>query len=131
MIYFTKAVDYAIAAMVCMARNPHTSMDVKQLAEAEAIPEVFLAKLLQKLKKAGLITSKRGIGGGFLLDKHPASISMFEIIEAVGGFETQGKRLDTVSELVEKRVWKGLNSLAKDHLTTTTVASLVAYHEGY
>lgn len=126
MIYFTRAVDYAIRALLWMARHPHQGIDVKTLAREEDLPEAYLGKLLQKLKKAGLVSSQRGLKGGFVLEKHAGLVSIMEIIDAVEGFDVQDRRLSQVGDLIEKRVWRQVNRAAEDHLTSTTLARLVA-----
>jgi len=124
MVYYTKAVDYAIRALVCLAKRPHESMDVKAIARQEELPEVFLAKLLQKMKKAGLITSKRGVGGGFVLDRNAVNISVMEIIESVEGSDGAAGKIG--DGILEKRIWHELHRKIEEHLRSTTVARLVA-----
>ena len=131
MIYFTKALDYAVRALVCMARHPHESMDVKTIARSEGLPEVFLAKLLQKLKKAGFISSKRGISGGFVLEINPVNISIMDVIEAVEGMDKMVCGLEKGSHLAEKRIWGELSSYIEKHLRGVTVARLVADTESW
>lgn len=124
MIYSTKAVDYAIRALVCMARHPHKSMDVKAIASLEELPEVFLAKILQKLKKSGLISSKRGVGGGFVLEKAAYNINMLEVVNAVEGFEAMKAKTDREG-MLEKHLWGGFNKKIEEYLEKTTVAKLL------
>lgn len=84
MIY-TDSGKYAIRALTYMAgqedlSNPVSAADV---AEAENIPPYYLAKVLQDLARADLLSSVRGRGGGFLLKRAPEDIEVLEILEAV------------------------------------------------
>jgi len=58
---------------------------IDEVSRTERIPKSFLAKIFQHLAKAGLVRSIRGAGGGFVLVKDPARVSILEIIEAIEG----------------------------------------------
>ena len=64
-----------------MTELPH----IEDLANAEAIPSNYLVQILNELRTAGLITSKRGKQGGYALARQPADISLFDIMKAVEG----------------------------------------------
>jgi len=58
---------------------------VDEIARAKSIPRVFLSKILQKLTKAGIVRSYRGVKGGFELARRPRDISLLDVIEAIDG----------------------------------------------
>jgi Rrf2 family protein len=58
---------------------------VDEIAREMATPKSFLAKILQKLVKAGVVQSFRGVKGGFRLNRAPEDISLLDVIEAVEG----------------------------------------------
>jgi Rrf2 family protein len=58
---------------------------VDEIAKEMACPKSFLAKILQKLVKAGVVQSFRGVRGGFQLRRAPKDITLFDIIEAIQG----------------------------------------------
>ena len=58
---------------------------IEDLAKAEAIPSNYLVQILNELRTAGLITSKRGKQGGYALAMEPAKISLYNIMKAVEG----------------------------------------------
>ncbi|MBQ3674118.1 MAG: Rrf2 family transcriptional regulator [Campylobacter sp.] len=76
---FTKASEYALVAMICIAKK-NGSCDVDTLANELGIPKSFLAKILQNLAKAKLLNSFKGAKGGFTLVKTPDKITLNEII---------------------------------------------------
>ena len=58
---------------------------ISEISRAQKIPETFLAKIFQRLSKAGVLKSIRGSGGGFYLAKPPGKITMKEVIEVLEG----------------------------------------------
>lgn len=62
-----------------------TSLSAKDIAEAYGIPPQLLAKILQRLTKAGLLRSHAGMNGGYALSKDARDISAFEVIHAIDG----------------------------------------------
>jgi len=72
-------------AMVDLARQTNGKpVTMKEIARRQGIKPKYLEQILRKLRKAGLIQSIRGPGGGYILKKDPKSIRLSEIIEAVG-----------------------------------------------
>jgi Rrf2 family protein len=57
----------------------------KDVAECYGIPQEALAKILQRLAKAGLLHSQHGINGGYTLARDPGTITAFEVIRAIDG----------------------------------------------
>jgi Rrf2 family protein len=86
MLRLTKKADYGLIAMTHLAEsgNGH-AYSAKDIAEAYHIPAELLAKILQKLAKAGLLTSQHGTNGGYVLARDPHTISAFEVIKAIDG----------------------------------------------
>jgi Rrf2 family protein len=88
--------------------KPHTARD---LAELLTVSEATLAKALQRLVKAGVISSTRGPKGGFVMTKDPKNITLLEVYEAIEG------RLTPTQCLLSKPVCGGeclLQALLKD-----------------
>lgn len=81
----TRETDYAIRCVLHLARQPRLLATSAQIAAAAHIPRVFLAKILQRLVRAGLVVSQRGVQGGFLLARDPGAITMLDAVEAVQG----------------------------------------------
>ena len=66
-------------------RAPHGACSAKDVADAYGIPQEALAKILQRLVKAGLLHSQHGMNGGYTLARDAATISAFEVIRAIDG----------------------------------------------
>src|SRR5438034_7377292 len=86
MLKLTKKADYGLMAMKHLAEHAQNgSCSAKDVAEAYGIPQEALAKILQRLVKAGLLHSQHGTNGGYTLARDPASITAFEVIRAIDG----------------------------------------------
>ena len=86
MLKLTKKADYALMAMKHLAEHASEgSRSAKDVADAFGIPPEALAKILQRLAKAGLLQSHHGINGGYVLARAAHTISAFEVIEAIDG----------------------------------------------
>jgi len=82
----SKKTEYALRALMYAARSPEgTSFQIRDLAEKNGIPKKFLELILLELKNAGVLTSRRGVGGGYLLARRPDSIRSSEIVEVFEG----------------------------------------------
>ena len=78
--------DYAVVTMSAAARAPAGArLSATNLAGEVGVPLPTVQKLMGHLVRAGLLTSARGTGGGFLLAKPADSITLAEIIEAIEG----------------------------------------------
>src|SRR5512133_3089886 len=88
MLKLTKKADYGLIAMRHLAQRERQNLgtcSAKDLAENYALPQEALAKILQKLARAGLVQSQYGTNGGYALARDPRKISAFEVIEAIEG----------------------------------------------
>lgn len=80
------AANLAIHAMAHIARSKDkANHSVGEIATDQGVSEAHLSKVMQRLVKVGLLTSRRGPGGGFLLGRAPETISLLEILEAMDG----------------------------------------------
>ncbi len=83
---FSTRSQYGLRAMISLAK--HYSRDcysISEIAQKEDISQDYLERLMIKLKKAGLVESRRGIKGGYRLSKRPNKITVKEIIYALEG----------------------------------------------
>ncbi|MEW6107827.1 MAG: Rrf2 family transcriptional regulator [Nitrospirota bacterium] len=84
-MYVTRKADYAIRCVLYLTRNTGRVASVDEISGAVYVPKSFLAKILQQLMKADIVSSTRGIKGGFQLAKDPKYINLLEVIEAIQG----------------------------------------------
>ncbi len=86
MLKLTKKADYGLIAMRHLAQHDGSgACSAKDLADIYGIPQEALAKILQRLTKAGLLLSQYGTHGGYTLARDPRTITAFEVIRAIDG----------------------------------------------
>jgi Rrf2 family iron-sulfur cluster assembly transcriptional regulator len=81
----TKRGDYAVRAMLALARNGAGLVSARRIAGAMAIPVRFLPQVLGDLQRAGLVEAAPGRAGGYRMARDPSTVSLLEVIEAVEG----------------------------------------------
>ncbi|HEY2283186.1 MAG TPA: Rrf2 family transcriptional regulator [Solirubrobacteraceae bacterium] len=86
MMFSTKA-EYGVRVMVELARRSGVEEPVPlaEIAEHDGMPLAYLEHLVARLRKAGLVDSRRGSRGGYLLARSPTEITMAEVVEALEG----------------------------------------------
>jgi Rrf2 family protein len=84
-VKLSEAASIALHAMTLIAAREDEHVSVKDLASRLPVSETHLAKVLQRLVKAGLVTSVRGPGGGFALRADPRATTLLQIYEAIEG----------------------------------------------
>jgi Rrf2 family cysteine metabolism transcriptional repressor len=85
MMFSTKA-EYGVRVMVELARRAgEEPIPLAEIAERGGLPLAYLEHLVARLRKAGLVESRRGSRGGYLLARSPTEITMAEVVEALEG----------------------------------------------
>lgn len=83
---FSQTVEYALRAIVFLAGKPFESalpQNSEQIATTTKVPHAYLSKVLKQLTEAGLIHSRRGVNGGFVLARDPSELTILEVVNAV------------------------------------------------
>ncbi len=85
MMFSTKA-EYGVRVMVELARRAgEHPIPLAEIAAHDGLPLAYLEHLVARLRKAGLVDSRRGSRGGYMLARPPAEITMAEVVEALEG----------------------------------------------
>ena len=79
----TREADYAARCVVEVAR--HGPMNAAEVARRQEISPAFLGKIVSLLVKAGILTTRRGVGGGIALARSPRSLTLLQVVEAAQG----------------------------------------------
>ena len=115
----SQTAEYALRAVAALAAQPDEPMATQRMAEVTKVPAGYLSKVLQALGRAGLVQSTRGLGGGFVLTRPAAELSVYDVVQAVDpvqrirtcplGLKGHGvrlcplhKRLDDAMRMVEE-----------------------------
>jgi Rrf2 family protein len=139
MIFSTKS-EYGVRVMVELARRGGAEpVALAEIAEHEGLPLAYLEHLVARLRRAGLVESRRGAHGGYLLAREPAQITMAEVVEALEGpiapiecfSSTPDGTIHCVREFDAERVcttkilWTRVRAAILDTLQETTLAELI------
>lgn len=135
--------DYACRALLSLALHLDDSgatlpTSVRDIADRTGLPQPYLEQILLALKGAGLVRSKRGVGGGYVLARSPAQITLAEIVSAVDGPITLGDfgqphqdgACDHEGQCVLLAIWNLAGEHMRRHLGTYTLASIAAVTRG-
>ena len=123
--------DYALRAMLELAAAGGL-VKGEQLATAQGIPQKFLESILLDLRHAELVTSRRGVEGGYTLARPADEISLADVIRAVEGpiATVRGVRPDDVrydgAAQALAPIWIDLRAAMRGVLEETTLADVVA-----
>jgi len=127
----TRSGEYGLRGLLFLAKQPPERVTlVSEISKDQNIPETFLAKIFQRLSKAGLLRSIRGAKGGFSLGKPAKEISMREIIEALEGPIALNRCLVKEGECAEEKVcplhqvWEEIQQRFLEILDRTTIEDL-------
>lgn len=128
---FSQTLEYSLRAVAMLAGDPETARTTREIAEVTKIPQAYLSKVLQELRRAGIVQSQAGARGGVRLVRDPEELTILEVVNAVDpvarirecplGLASHGvrlcplhKRLDSAMEMVE------------DAFAKTTLAEVLA-----
>lgn len=93
-VHISARTDYAMRALVLLARSTESRMTCDALAEAQGIPARFLEGIMTQLRRDGIVVSQRGAEGGYHLARPASEIQVAEVIRALDGplAEVRGMR---------------------------------------
>lgn len=132
--------DYASRALLSLALRTDLGVptSVRDLAERTGLPQPYLEQILLSLKGAGLVRSKRGVGGGYVLARPAEEITLAEIVAAVDGpivagdfgVPHQDGACDHEGQCVLLGVWADVGNHMREHLSSFTLADMVLQARG-
>lgn len=127
----SQTAEYALRAMASLAfERPEGPSRAHDLSKSTGIPPHYLSKILRRLVTAGLLTSRKGQGGGFSLSRLPEEISFEEILLAVDAYPKQGRCAFGWGDCKEIQPcplhysWSGLSNAIHHWASTTTLATV-------
>ena len=131
---FSNATEYAIRGLAELASRagPGKCLLLERLVAGTDLPRDFLAKIFQKLVRAGILTSAKGRGGGFALARPDHAITLLEIVEAVEGPRLMDacvvglERCNDQMPCPQHDLYKPIRQRLKSYMQTTTLADLAA-----
>ncbi len=128
---FSQTVEYALRAVVHLAHQAPTAQTTDQIAAVTRVPKAYLAKVLQGLRREGVVASQRGVGGGITLIKSPSELTILEVVNAVEpmqrirtcplGLSAHGVHLCPLHQRMDNAM-----ALVEDAFRSTTLAEVLA-----
>jgi len=132
--------DYASRALLSLALHdaPAIPTSVRDIAERTGLPQPYLEQILLALKGAGLVRSKRGVGGGYVLARPPDTITLAQIVSAVDGPIVAGEfgephtggACNHEGQCVLLAFWAEVGEKMREHLQSFTLADMVSKVQG-
>ncbi|MGZ0178400.1 MAG: RrF2 family transcriptional regulator [Acidimicrobiales bacterium] len=132
--------DYACRALLSMTMREDRSkpVSVRDIAERTALPQPYLEQILLALKGAGIVRSKRGVGGGYMLTREPHEIRLSDVVSAVDGPISAGDfrephtdgACDHEGQCVLLAVWGHVGEQMRELLDSFTLADVAEMAKG-
>lgn len=125
--------EYALRAILVLARDGATRpLRADEVADATGAPRNYLAKTLNALTRAGVVSSSRGPSGGFTLAVRPDTLTVAQVVDLFDEPRPQTRCLlgngpcDPLRPCAAHHCWNALKTASRAPLATTTIASLLA-----
>ncbi len=127
----SQTAEYALRAIVWLAAHGTEPQTTVQIAKATRVPAGYLSKVLQSLGRARLVSSQRGLYGGFTLARPAGEIHVLEVVNAVDpiqrirtcplGLKSHGKKLCALHQRLDDAIAHIENAFSE-----STIADLLA-----
>ena len=138
MIRIRRITDYASVLLAYMFKNMNKNISAKLLSKQTSIPMPTVSKVLKILAKKQLVSSQRGINGGYKILRKPEDISVAEIINALEGpiaitkCASNGKMVCSIGSSCPVRgLWKEINNVVNIALKKLSLAKIVSSFEKF
>lgn len=123
---------YAMVALVDLATSPGSLTTLAEISRRQDISLPYLEQLFVRLRRAGLVDSVRGPGGGYRLARAATDIKVSEVLEAVDetvsalhvGAGASGGQSGTLAQSMSNRLWESLSAHVYVFLHNTTLAEV-------
>lgn len=131
--------DYACRALLSLTlHDADGPTSVKDIAQRTGLPQPYLEQILLSLKGAGLVRSKRGVGGGYVLARAPQEITLAQVVSAVDGPIVVGDfgephtngSCDHEGQCVLLSIWAGVGETMRRLLEESSLADVAAISRG-
>lgn len=122
---------YAVTAMLDMALRPDGErVTLNEISQRQGISLSYLEQIFAKLRKAGLVSSLRGPGGGYTLSRPAAEITVGQIIQAVdvvmdARYCSGGRNCNNGQECLSHMLWNDLSIKVEHYLHSISLQSLI------
>ncbi|HET6493820.1 MAG TPA: Rrf2 family transcriptional regulator [Thermoleophilia bacterium] len=129
MVHLSAKSEYAIKALVRLAlASGDEPVQARQIVAFTGIPPKFLDQVMHDLRHGGLVESRRGVGGGYVLTRDPAAISFLDVVDMIDGSYGGKGRMQGggQAELLVAPVWDEVRECLRRILRSATIADAAA-----
>jgi Rrf2 family cysteine metabolism transcriptional repressor len=131
---FSVKTEYGLRALIDLASQPtRKPVGAREIAARQDIPERFLEQQITALRKAGLVNSQRGAGGGCSLARQPEAITVLDVVEALDGpvmnmdcISQNGSDCRQSAKCVVQELWLESQVKLREYLGSVTIADLAS-----
>ncbi len=127
---------YGFRFMIYLGMNESSeeSIQLGEIADKEEISLKYLEKIVQILKRSGLVSVKRGPKGGYRLSRESRNISLLEIYESLeGGCSVIDCSINGECSKIDKcttaEIWKGLSNVISSYFSSKTLEDIIIEHK--
>ena len=123
----SKKAEYAIRAVISIARHANNNpLQISEISKIESIPIKFLEQILLTLKNNGILNSKRGANGGYLLAKSKDDISIGMILDIIDGpFDPVGIHSGNHLSAGLEKCFDHMIEIVNEHLNQFTIKDIL------
>ena len=127
----SKKAEYAIRAVITIARHTNNNpLQISEISKKESIPIKFLEQILLILKNNGILNSKRGANGGYLLAKSKDDISIGMILDIIDGpFDPVGIHSSNHLSAGLEKCFGQMIEIVNGHLNQFTIKDILEIEE--
>ncbi len=133
MLKLSTKILYGLRATITIAQNDGIPLSAKEISISQGIPEQYLEQILVRLRKAGILESVRGPGGGYKLARPPEEISVFDIAVRLEGPIGLAKCLDPEenyecdrkNDCIARLVWSHLQQQIESTLKNLSLKQVI------
>lgn len=123
----TVKLEYACRALVQLAKRFEQAdvSSIEELAKVERIPAKYLAQILGELRTGGLVESRRGKQGGYLLSRAPDQVTLYDVITLIeGDMLTESSKVAGDSGEAVAKAWSDIQSRFEESARSISLADL-------
>ena len=122
----SKKTQYALTAMVHLARKPKKVASIREIANIEGVPFEFLSKIFSDLEKAKLVKARHGANGGYVLAKSPSKITAMDVVGLLDNIKAVDcKFCPKIKKCLTKNVWGRVDTAVAKTLSSITLSNLI------
>ena len=127
----SKKAEYALKAVIVIARHANNNpLQISEISKKESIPIKFLEQILLNLKNNGILSSKRGANGGYLLAKSKDDISIGMILDVIDGpFDPVGIHSSNHLSAGLEKCFGQMIEIVNEHLNQFTIKDILEIDE--